>query len=197
MAERKVVYFEKSGAQNTEKTLEFSGEIAAQENINYIVIATGGSTLLKAAEMFEEKEWDDVTLIGVTLQAGTWEKYGEPDWEKLDKAKKLGAKTLTPTHALMGNVESSIKEKFGGLPPVELIAHTFYTFSQGTKVAVEIAMNAVDAGLIPAGEKIIAIGGDGGGADTSLMLKAVSTVDFFDLRIHEVLCKPRVNQENI
>ena len=190
MAERTVKYFQESGEQNTEEALAISGKTAVKENINHVVIPTGGDTILRAAEMYKQKGWEDITLIGVTLHAGTCDKYGEPDRKKLEKARQLGAQILTPTHALMGNVEASIKEKFGGLPPVELIAYTYYTFSQGTKVAVEISMNAVDSGLIPAGKKVIALGGDSSGVDTSLILRAVSTVDFFDLRIQEILCKP-------
>ncbi|MFW6006819.1 MAG: hypothetical protein ACOC4G_03845 [Bacillota bacterium] len=190
MAKREVEYFEENGPQNTQRTLEIALQTAQERNINYMVIASGGSTILKAAEMVAEKNIEDISLVGVTLQAGTWEKYGEPDWNKIEKAKDLGADILTCTHALMGNVESAVKDKFGGIPPAELIAYTYYTFSQGTKVTVEITMNAVDAGLVPAGEKVIAVAGSDEGADTALLLKSVSTVDFFDLRIHEILCKP-------
>lgn len=90
----------------------------------------------------------------------------------------------------MGNVEAAIRERFGGMPPVELIAHTLYAFSQGTKVAVEIVLSAVDAGLVPAGEDVIAVAGTGGGADTAYIITAASTVSFFDLRVKELLCKP-------
>ena len=190
MKRKEVIYFEEEGPQNTKKTLELALETANTENIDYIVVASGGSTLLKATKMLKEKEWDDINIIGVTLQAGTWDKYGEPDWDKIEKARNLGAKSLTCTHALMGNVEGSIKDKFGGLPPVELIAYTYYTFSQGTKVCVEVSMSAVDAGLVPAGKEVVAVAGSDNGADTALKLKAVSTVDFFDLKIHEILCKP-------
>lgn len=190
MKRKEVTYFEKGGPQNTEKTLEIALQTVNKENIDYMVIASGGSTLLKAANMLENRGWNDIELIGVTLQAGTWDKYGEPDWDKIENAKKLGAKSLTCTHALMGNVESGIKEKFGGIPPVELIAYTYYTISQGTKVCVEVTMSAVDAGMVPAGEKVVAVAGSDQGADTALILKAVSSVDFFDLKIHELLCKP-------
>ena len=42
-------------------------------------------------------------------------------------------------------------------------------FSQGTKVAVEIAVMALDAGLIP-WRAVIAVGGSGRGADTAVVL---------------------------
>jgi len=191
MSKSKIKFFETGGSEHTDETLSLALSKAKEEDINYIVAASGGTTLLKAAKSLKKERMEDIKLIGMTLHAGTWPKYSEPDWNKIEEAQKLGAQVLTCTHALMGNVETAIKDSFGGLPPVELIARTYYTFSQGTKVAVEIALNAVDAGLIPAGEKTIAVGGSGRGADTALMLKAVSSVDFFDLNIIELICMPR------
>ena len=51
---------------------------------------------------------------------------------------------------------------------------------------------AVDAGLIPEGMEIIAIGGTGRGADTALVIKSASASRFFDLEVREVIAKPRV-----
>ncbi len=188
---KKTQYYNNSGAKNTETTLDSSISRLKEDGIeNFIVATTSGQTLLKAAKLLQAEDLKKINLIGMTLQAGTWEKYQEPDWETIKKSEELGAKVLTCTHALMGNVASSIKNKFGGVPPAELIAHTFYAFSQGTKVSVEITLNAVDAGLIPAGERVIAVAGDNEGADTSIVLTAVSSVNFFDLQIHEFIAKP-------
>jgi len=51
---------------------------------------------------------------------------------------------------------------------------------------------AADAGLIRTDEEAIAIGGSGGGADTAVVLKPSNTHTFFDLRIKEIACKPRL-----
>ncbi len=185
------LYFSDGGPHNTEATLEKVQETVLEENIQYVVVATGGKTLHQAAHLFQKEMASGLTLVGVTLQAGTWKEYGEPNWDVLEEARSLGAKVLTCTHSLMGSVESAVMKKFGGLPPAELIAYTYYTFSQGTKVAVEVTLSAVDAGIIPAGVDAVGVGGSGEGADTALLLHTVSTVDFFDLKIREVLCKPR------
>jgi hypothetical protein len=50
---------------------------------------------------------------------------------------------------------------------------------------------AADAGLIRAGEEVIAIAGTGKGLDTAVVLKASNTHTFFDTRIQEIICKPR------
>lgn len=187
---RATVYFEEGGPQHTDQTLALALEALRERNLGYLVVASGGKTVLQAARRIRDDGLAAVQLIGVTLQAGTWQTYGEPDWGQLDEARELGAAILTCTHSLMGNVESAIRSKFGGIPPVELIAHTLYMFSQGTKVAVEITMTAVDAGLVPAGRDVVAVAGTGGGADTAYVITAASTVDCFDLRVKELLCKP-------
>ena len=38
--------------------------------------------------------------------------------------------------------------------------------------------------------EVDSIAGTGRGADTAVVLKPVNTVDFFDIRIKEILCKP-------
>ena len=108
-------------------------------------------------------------------------------YKRQRKAEGMGAKFLTATHTLMGNVEAAIKERFGGLPPVELIAYTLYLFSQGTKVAVEVAVMAADAGLIPVDEDVISVAG----TDTALVLRPAYSTDFFTLKVREVLAMPR------
>ena len=157
--------------------------------IKKIVLATNSrDTALKAVDLLKGL---DVKIIAVTLHAGTWKTYGEPDWDKVRKAENLGVKFLTATHTLMGNIGSAIREKFGGLPDSELIAHTLYCFSQGMKVAVEITVMAADAGLISPEEEVIAIAGTSQGADTAIVVKSAYSTDFFNLKIREIIAMPR------
>jgi hypothetical protein len=53
-------------------------------------------------------------------------------------------------------------------------------------------MMAVDAGLIPEGEEVLAVAGTARGADTVLVIKASASKRFFDLKVIEILAKPRV-----
>ena len=62
---------------------------------------------------------------------------------------------------------------------------------QGMKVVIEITVMAADAGLVRTDEDIIAVGGSGRGADTAVVLRPVNSNDFFDLKVKEILCKPR------
>ena len=63
-------------------------------------------------------------------------------------------------------------------------------FGQGTKVAVEMALMAADAGLIQTDKDIISIGGSGKGADTAIIIRPNNTGRFFDVQVRGILCKP-------
>lgn len=101
-----------------------------------------------------------------------------------------GARVLTTTHLFAG-VERGVMRKFQGLYPAGIIANTLRLFGQGTKVAVEVAVMALDAGLIPFGRDIIAVGGTGRGADTALVIRPAHSNDFFATNILEHICRPR------
>ena len=186
-----VTYFDQAGEANTEKTIELALSRSVELNIKRIVVATStGETAIKIARACGDRN-DYPKIIAVTLHAGIWEKYVAPDPEKVKAAEDMGVKFLTCTHALMGNVGNAIMEKFGGISLTDLIAYTYYTFSQGVKVAVEIAVSAADAGLIPVDQEVISIAGSDTGADTALTLKPAYSTDFFSLRVRELIAKPR------
>ena len=79
---------------------------------------------------------------------------------------------------------------FGGVYPVEMIAHTLRFFGQGMKVCVEIATMAADGGLLPPNEPIVAIGGTGRGADTAVIMRAAHANHILETKIDRILCKP-------
>jgi len=185
--ERKTVYFQDPGEQNTESVLELVKNYAQAEGVRDIVVAsTTGETGVKASRLFR-----GFNVVVVSHHVG----FQEPGvWEmEEDNRKKIlenGAKILTATHALSG-VERAIRKNFGTIMPLELIAHTLRLFGEGTKVCVEITIMAADAGLIPVNREVIAIGGTGRGADTALVIKPATASSFFDLKIMEIIAKPR------
>ena len=127
---REIVYFSEPGKNNTNNVVKLSAERARELGIKNIVVATTtGETAIAVAETFQGQ---DVSIIAVTLHAGTWEKYEAPHPDKVERAEAIGVKFLTCTHALMGNLSTGIMRKFGGISWSDLIAHTYYTFSQGT-----------------------------------------------------------------
>jgi len=141
--ERKTVYFELAGRHNTDIVLRLAKEYAEAQGIRTIVVAsTTGETGVKAAQMFK-----DIDVVVVTHHVG----FREPGMHELredfrNQILKHGAKILTSTHAL-SSVERAIRKKFGTLQPLELMANTLRLLGEGTKVCVEIAVMATDAGL--------------------------------------------------
>lgn len=182
------LYFEDPGPQNTDKTLKLAAKRAQALEIRDIVVAsTTGETGLKAAEFF-----NGYNLIVVTHSTG----FREPDLQELPEQKKeeiekKGGKVLTCQHAF-GGVNRAVRKKLATYELDEIIAHTFRTFGEGMKVAVEITLMAADAGLIRTDREALAIAGTGKGADTALVVKPANAQTFFDLEIREILCKPRI-----
>jgi hypothetical protein len=96
-----------------------------------------------------------------------------------------GAQVFIGSHALSG-VGRSVSGKFGGVSHVEAIAHTLRRFGgDGVKVAVEVAVMAAYAGLVPTDRDVLAIGGTGRGCDTAIVLRPAHQNSFFDLEIRE------------
>ena len=180
------MYFDQSGKDNTEQTLNLAAERGKELGINEVVVAsTTGETACKAIKLFA-----GFRLTVVTYHCGFKEPFKSRMTDEVRRdIESRGIRVICAGHALSG-IERSVAKKYSGGYPVLLIADTLRLFGQGTKVAVEVAVMAADAGALT-GADIISIGGSGGGADAALILKPAHMNNFFDLRIREVICKPR------
>ena len=150
-----------------------------------LVASTKGATGVKVAESF--KGYNVVVATHSTGFIGP--NVQELKAENRERILKAGGKILTTTHAF-GGLGRAIRRKFGTYQSDEVVANTLRIFGQGVKVAVEIALMAADSGLISLNEDVISIGGSGGGADTALVLRPANVQDFFDVKVHEIICKP-------
>ena len=180
------MYFENPGKVNTEDTLKQAFHRGKELGLKEVVLATStGDTAYKALEIFK-----DFKIIAVTYHCGFKEPFKNVMSNEVKKdLEKKGLIVIEATHALSG-VERSIFNKYSGVYPVLLIADTLRLFGQGVKVAVEISIMAVDAGALT-GNDIISIGGSAKGADAALVLKPNNQSHLFDIRIREIICKPR------
>jgi hypothetical protein len=179
-------YFTNPGPDNTQTTLEAAHERAKKLRIKKIVISScSGRTAFRALDLFGK----DFSLVIVTHATGfkkaDYQELAENDRERLLER----ASVLTAQHAF-GGVGRAFRNKTGTYQIDELIAYTLRTFGQGTKVAIEIALMAADAGLIRTDEDVISIGGTANGVDTALLLKPAHTQNFLDLKVREIICKP-------
>jgi len=187
MVKRKTVYFEKSGSQNTKALLKLVKEYAASAGIRDIVVAsTGGETGVAASRLLK-----GYNVVVVTHHSG-FSELGVHELKEEHRKRIIenGAKIFTGTHAL-SSVERAVRKKFGTVMPLEIMANTLRLMGEGTKVCVEITLMAADAGLIPVDRDVIAVAGTGKGADTALVIKPANASRFFDLKIREVIAKPR------
>jgi hypothetical protein len=89
-------------------------------------------------------------------------------------------------------VGRAVRKKLKTYQVDEIMAFTLRTFGEGIKVAIEIALMAADVGLVSTKVPCISIGGTAEGADAALVLIPANAQTFFDLRILEVLAKPRL-----
>ena len=190
MTAKKIVYFDRRGPENTTAVIEAVKTRCTELRIEHVVVASdSGETALR---LWKVLQGTGVTLISVPEHAG-YVGGDEPSItpEKKKELEEKGIQVLICAHALSG-VGGSVTKKFGGITPVEIIAHTLRRFGgDGIKVAVEIAVMAADAGLIPTDRESIAVGGSAGGADAAIVLKAAHMNNFFDLEIREIIAKSR------
>jgi hypothetical protein len=177
-----------SETSRTRTTLKAGLERARELHIKHLVVAsTGGKTALELARMLPAT----FEAVCVTHHAGFKESGRNELTEVVEnKLAEQGIPVLRTTHVFAG-VERAIRLKFGGLGPAETIAFTYRTLGEGTKVAVEIAVMALDAGLIPHGKDVIAVAGTGTGADTAIVIRPAHSRQFFDTRVREIIVKPR------
>lgn len=195
MAVGKTVYFERPGPKNTAAVARAVRRRRDELGVEHVVVASNsGATALALWEVLADA---GVTLVSVGEHTGF---SGGDEQHLSDEQRRAleekGIKVLICAHALSG-VGRSITKTFGGITHVEIIAYTLRLFgTEGIKVAVEVAVMAADAGLVPTDREIIAVGGSGAGADTALVLKAAHMNNFFDLEVREIIAKPRQRKKD-
>lgn len=180
------MYFDKPGTNNTAKTLELAFARGKELGLDEVVLATSkGDTAYKALDIFT-----GFSITAVTYHCG-WKEPFKPVMDPQVHAdlEQKGVKVVSASHALSG-LERSFFNKYSGTYPVLIVADTLRLFGQGTKVAVEVAIMAADAGTLT-GKDIVSIGGTARGADAALILKPAHQTGLFDIRIREIVCKPR------
>ncbi|MFI5294483.1 MAG: pyruvate kinase alpha/beta domain-containing protein [Thermodesulfovibrionales bacterium] len=188
--EKKIFYFEKTGRDNSAACLEIVTRTLADGKYGHLVVATTtGATGLMFSDALKG---GGVNVVAVTHSAGFKgpNTFEIPD-DLLTKIKANGAKIYTGT-ILTHSIETSLNAKFSGIYPAMIIAQSLRRFGEGAKVCCEITMMAADAGLIPEGEEVIAVAGTGYGADTVMVLRSAASKRFLELRVLEILAKPRV-----
>jgi hypothetical protein len=194
--EAKTVYFEKAGVENTDAVFALAKQRARELGIKTILVAsTSGKTAVRAMDTLK-----GLRVVVVTHSAG----FRKPDTQEFTEENRnivegKGGIMLTAAHAF-GAISRAFRQSEITQAPAtyvvgDLIASTLRVFGQGLKVCCEITVMAADAGLVRTDEEVIAIAGTGaagGGADTAIVAKPEVAHRFFDLRVKELICKPRL-----
>jgi len=191
--EARITYFDKPGPENTDTTLRLARERAEELGIHQVVVAsTYGNTALKAIEVFRSCK---VIVVGIATGPHYHDKEQKIVQSFSQEARKIveakGGTVLISTHVFGALTHALNNQLDWKASPINLIASSLRVFGFGTKVACEITMMSTDAGLTNMNEDIVAIAGRGRGADTAIVLRPINSTRFFDLRVKEIICKPR------
>ena len=186
--ESKTVYFETTGGANTEAVLDIARKRARELGIKNIVVASSrGDTAVRAMDVL--KGFRVIVVTHVTgFRGPNTQEFTE---ENRQIVEGKGGIILTAAHAF-GGLSRAMRSKHNMYVLGDIVADTLRIFGEGMKVACEITLMAADSGLINTGEDVISVAGTSQGADTALVLRPVNTHEFFDLKVREILCKPRL-----
>ena len=181
--------FEKLSPDNTTMALQLGINKAAELSTNIVLSTTTGASAVAAMEIAAKNGFNRRVVVVTHVWGMKNPGENELSEENRKKLEAAGASIVTAAHALSG-AERAISGKFGGVYPVEIMAHSLRILSQGVKVCVEIAAMALDAGEIEARRPAVALGGTGRGLDTVCVITPAYTAKIFETRVHEILCKP-------
>jgi hypothetical protein len=187
--EKQVVYFDKPGRENTAACIEVVNRLLNADGYRHLVLAsTTGETGVLFSEALMGK---GINIVVVTHSSG----FKDPNSSEMPPEVRRtiesnGARVFTGP-MLTHSIETAFASKFNGLYPTTIVAQSLRRFGEGAKVCCEIVMMAVDAGLTPEGEEVVAVAGTGRGADSVLVIRSSASKRFFDLKVLEIPAKPR------
>jgi hypothetical protein len=193
---REDYYFENTGKENTQDVIEAVKKRLEDVPVEYVIVAsTTGDTGIKLSDALG----DSVKIVSVSESAlvSEWgDKYPCMDPEKKAELERRGV-IVAEKAPYFFHSSPLDGGKWSAPSPEVIVRETLYSFGQGMKVAVEVAMIAVACGYIKPFQDVIAIGGSGRGADTAALLRATFPNLIFSkdpskrLIVKEVIAMPK------
>ncbi|MGD2201452.1 MAG: pyruvate kinase alpha/beta domain-containing protein [Candidatus Bathyarchaeota archaeon] len=192
--ERGVRYFNFCGEVNTEDLLETVRNRCIQSGPETVIIASEtGRSALKALEIFLGA---DVKMVVVThYPAKTWGPEGnipiglkrEEYSDRLERLQDEGVRVVQGTRPFAPPSRSLD----WGSTLEGVLDKALELFGAGTKIAVEAAVMATDAGEVGEGEEVISCAGTFKGLDTAMLVKTAYSMKFFkEFEVKEIIAKP-------
>ncbi|MFQ6090923.1 MAG: hypothetical protein ACE5LD_05740, partial [Candidatus Bipolaricaulia bacterium] len=168
---------------------------ADELGIGKMVVASGtGRSALRALQVLKETE---IKLIVVThYPARTWGPKGDipiglgrPEYARVKQhLEEHGVVVVQGTRPFAG-----VGRALGWEAPVPatFIDKTLELFSSGTKIAIEAALMAADAGALEENEETVTLGGTYKGLDTALVVRTSYSGGLFtEFEVLELIAKP-------
>ncbi len=193
--DEKITYFRYSGETNTGNLLREARDRALKRKIGTVIIPSEtGLSALKAIDVFRDS---GIRLVVVThypdrvsgpegdIPIG----INRPEYEKTrKKIIDAGIEIVQGTRPFVP--PSRIEWTWNSMEG--MIDATLELFGSGTKIAIEVAVMATDAGKAKPGDEIISCGGTYKGLDTALIVRASNSHKFFEqFEVMEIIAKPR------
>lgn len=191
-------FFNSPGPDNTSKVIEVVGRRVRLGDIDKILVASeSGQLALELQRSFARR-----TIVCVTYNDETRHKYQKPALMK-DKLLKQRIVLVDTVPEPLGreltfrnwwerktiNVPGNVADLFW----MSLIC----VGGHGFRTAVEIVFMAVEAGVVPVGERVVSIAGTGWGADSAIVMRASRLDDAVGadpekrMKIEEILAMPK------
>ncbi len=211
--------FERPGPVNTDEVVAIAKE--ASSKVDYIVVASiTGNSAVKLAEKITDKKivcvtcpqgmWWQVDAMNTDLFAEIPElKNKRDEWtekglkkvpmsmteENKAKLRELNVEVVRGTIPLFGP-SFSMRLHLHKITSLDVMAKTLELISTGTLVCMEIVLMAVDAGLIPEEQMVLACAGTEVGLDTAWITRSCASSNVFHpskgFRLVELLAKPGI-----
>jgi len=178
---KEIYYFDNPGETNTDFVIRLSKRRALELGIRKILVALDtGRSVLKTVKAFSKT---GTQLVAVTTPpCTTWGPEGDLPSGILDEK----------VRQRLGKCGVMIVQATPPFFSMKRLGKTLELFGAGTKIAVQIAVMATDAGIVKEGEEVISMAGTYKGLDTALVLKGAICWNFLNkLEVLEIIAKPR------
>ena len=187
MEEKKVKYFKEAGNANTAHCLNIVKEEVEETGYRYVIVSSiTGETGIAFAEALKDV---DVSLM--VIAPSDEDAKEEMSEDNRNKILELGA-TLFKCPSLSFSLDRAFGSKYEESNPSMIIRDTLARFGHGSRVCCENVIAAIDGGLVAEGIEVISVAGTDAGADTVTVIRSASSKRFRDLRVLEILAKPRL-----
>lgn len=184
MPTKKIIYFDKPGAQNTEGVITAVKERLQEGDLKHVVVASiTGETALKLARALESSGAQIVCVSGPP----SWGEIGGRRWPFVqgETRKELEAHRVIVVETALSTLGSDSVDynlaRYGYTPAAFAVVETLVAVGgYGLKTAVEVLLMATDANAVPPFIDVISVGGTGNrGCDTAIVARSTFSTAMF------------------